>query len=300
MNGILNLHKPVGPTSFDMVRRVKQLTGVKRVGHGGTLDPRASGVLPVLLGQATRVSDFLLSASKAYRAVVLLGIATDTYDSEGKIVSEADPSGVTREQAIAALDRFRGLIPQTPPMYSALKHRGKRLYQLARAGVEVERKPRSVHVYDIQLTEWAPPRLTIEVECGRGTYIRSLAHDLGIKLGCGAHLEALTRLRVGPFSLAQALTTEELLDAVHGEYLPERIYAMDWVMLHLPALILSAEEEQAVRFGQALSYDGDASEAQGSGPVRAYGQAGDLIGLLQLDQDHGGWQPAKVFPATEA
>ncbi len=300
MNGILNLHKPVGPTSFDMVRRVKQLTGVKRVGHGGTLDPRASGVLPVLLGQATRVSDFLLSASKAYRAVVRLGIATDTYDSEGKIVSEADPSGVTREQAIAALDRFRGLIPQTPPMYSALKHRGKRLYQLARAGVEVERKPRSVHVYDIRLTEWAPPRLTIEVECGRGTYIRSLAHDLGIALGCGAHLEALTRLRVGPFSLVQALTTEELLDAVHGEYLPERIYAMDWVMLHLPAAILSAEEEQAVRFGQALSYDGDASEAQGSLPVRAYGQAGDLIGLLQLDQDHGGLHPVTVFPAPEA
>ena len=138
MNGILNLHKPVGPTSFDMVRRVKQLTGVKRVGHGGTLDPRASGVLPVLLGQATRVSDFLLSASKAYRAVVLLGIATDTYDSEGKIVSEADPSGVTREQAIAALARLRGLLPQTPPMDRAATHRGRPLDQLARAGAAGE------------------------------------------------------------------------------------------------------------------------------------------------------------------
>ncbi len=299
MNGILNLHKPAGPTSFDLVRLVKRLTGLRRVGHGGTLDPAATGVLPVLLGQATRVSDYLLLATKTYRAVVRLGVATDTYDAEGSPVSEADPSGVTREQAAEALESFHGLISQTPPMYSAIKHQGQPLYKLARAGVEVERRPRHVHVYSIKLTEWAPPRLTIEVDCGRGTYIRSLAHDLGVALGCGAHLETLARLRVGPFLLADALSVEELFDAAHGGHWPELAYAMDWVLLDMPAAILSPEEEQAVRFGQALQPANGVAPAIGTGLIRAYGQDGDLVGLLRPDQGQGVWRPEKVFPASD-
>ncbi len=295
MNGILSLHKPAGPTSFDMVRLVRRLTGLRRVGHGGTLDPAASGVLPVLLGQATRVSEYLHSATKTYRARVRLGIATDTYDAEGQVVATADPSGVALGQAREALECLRGQTWQTPPMHSALKRQGRPLYRLARAGIEVDREPRRVRIDAITLLAWEPPSLTIEVVCGRGTYIRSLAHDLGQALGCGAHLGSLVRTRVGPFTIEDALTVEALFDAVHGGALPERLYALDWAMLHLPAAVLAPAETRALRHGQTLAADPSSPALAAGTPCRAYGFDGALVGLMTLDASEGRWRPAKVF-----
>ena len=172
MDGILNVNKPPGMTSFDVVSIIKRLTREKRVGHAGTLDPMASGVLPVCLGRGTRVVEFLMDAHKVYRAQIELGMATDTYDAAGKVTRREDPSSIGRSRLEAALDSFRGRIRQIPPMYSALKHQGQRLYQLARAGVTVSRKSRRAVVYRLELIAFEPPLVTLEVECGKGTYIR--------------------------------------------------------------------------------------------------------------------------------
>ena len=192
VSGILNLNKPIGCTSFDMVKRIRRLSGEKKVGHGGTLDPLASGVLPICLGRATRVSEFLADSSKTYRAVVTFGAATDTYDAEGKVTEEKDASHLTREIVEESLGPFRGIIMQEPPMYSALKHEGKRLYELAREGITVDRPKRETAVHKLEIISWDPPHATIYVDCGRGTYVRSLAHDIGQDLEVGAHLTELS------------------------------------------------------------------------------------------------------------
>ena len=213
MNGVLVVDKPGGITSFDVVARVRRALGERRVGHTGTLDPMATGVLPVCVGEATKLVPFLMGGDKVYEAEALLGVTTDTLDATGTVVATADAAGVTRAAVAAALPRFVGTILQRPPMHSALRVDGRRLYELARKGVEVERAPRPVRVDAIELVTWAPPRLGLRVRCGKGTYIRSLVADLGAALGPGAHLTALRRTRVGPFSLAQAV----MLDTIGPE-----------------------------------------------------------------------------------
>ena len=296
MNGVLSLNKPSGPSSYDLVRLVKRLTKERRVGHGGTLDPSASGVLPILVGQATRLSEYLLSATKAYRAEVCLGVSTDTYDAEGKMVSEADPSGIDREQVQAALAQFRGVIRQRPPMYSALKREGKRLYELAREGIEVEREAREIEVYRIDLTEWRHPQVILDVECSRGTYVRSLAHDLGEALGCGAHLAGLVRTRAGPLCIEDALSVEVLFEATYGGYLHERLEAMDVLVTHLPAAILGEDDVQAVRQGQAIPCNNGPVAEQIGDPCRAFDPQGDLVAMLSPGATGSTWRPRKVFP----
>jgi tRNA pseudouridine55 synthase len=217
MDGILNINKPWGKTSFSIVSLVRRLSGERRVGHAGTLDPAATGVLPVCLGQGTRVVEYLVASPKAYRAEIELGVATDTHDATGTIVSRGDPSKVTKKKLLSALESFRGLIEQTPPMYSAVKHEGKPLYELARSGIQVPRKSRKRWVYRLELLDWHSPVATIEVECGKGTYIRSLADDLGQLLGCGASLKSLTRLRCGIFTIEEAITIARLEEGFrHG------------------------------------------------------------------------------------
>ena len=198
VNGVLNMYKPAGQTSMDMVRMVKRLTGHKKVGHGGTLDPIASGVLPICLGQATRLMDPLVDGVKRYYTRVRLGETTDTYDSDGTVTERADASAITREDVEAALEAFRGVIQQVPPMYSALKQGGERLYDLARAGFEVKREPREVIVHNLTLEAWEPPDVVLDIVCGRGVYVRSLGHDLGAALGCGGHIVELERRERGP------------------------------------------------------------------------------------------------------
>ena len=242
MDGILNIDKPWGKTSFDIVALVRRLTGERHVGHAGTLDPAATGVLPVCLGQGTRVTQFLADAAKSYRAQVELGVTTDTYDACGKVIDRRDPSRVSRELLASVLTSFTGEIRQTPPMYSAVKHNGRRLYHWARLGVDIDRRSRPARIYSLQLTGWQPPVVTMEVVCGKGTYIRSLAHDLGQALGCGAMLKSLIRLRCGPFDVSDAVSIAQLEDAARGGYWQHLAYPIDTVLLHWAAIVVDDKE----------------------------------------------------------
>lgn len=304
ISGFVNLNKPVGASSFTFVSRLRRLTGVRRIGHGGTLDPAASGVLPLCLGQATRMSDFLLTASKRYHARVRLGLTTDTYDADGRVVQERDPSAVTFERVRDAVGGFIGLIQQVPPMYSALKREGQPLYKLARAGVEVDREPRQVEVYRAEVAAWDPPFFDLDVECGRGTYIRSLAHDLGERLGCGASLQALARTRVGPFRIEEAVSIEDLAVAAQGGYWEAYLDSPDCVALHLPAAILDAPSSRAIQEGKLLEGDrppGASTQPGEEKPLcRAYGPDGEFVALLAYDPGRNGWQPHKVFLRSTA
>ena len=294
INGILNTLKPAGQTSFEMVTLVRRLSGQRRVGHAGTLDRNATGVLPICLGQGTRVVEFLVQGEKTYRAQIELGLATDTYDASGRVTRRSDPSTVTREQLEQALTSFRGVIEQTPPMYSAVKHQGKPLYLLARAGVEIPRKPRKVHIFSLEVLEWQPPIFTVEVECSKGTYIRCLAHDLGQKLGCGAHLKSLVRLRSGFFDIRDGLTVSQLEDAFRYGYWHKLIYSIDQVLLHMMATIVDVESERAIRNGRALAL-GDRKDIDQPEWCRAYSTDGRIIALLQFQPQKAQWQPAVVF-----
>ncbi len=306
MDGILNINKPPHKTSFSIVSRIKQLTGERRVGHAGTLDPAATGVLPVCLGQGTRVVEFLQNTSKIYQAEILLGVATDTYDATGSITQKGDYSNITQEQLEAELNTFIGSVSQIPPMYSAVKHHGQRLYELARAGITVERKSRLTQIYRVELLEWQPPVASIIVECGKGTYIRSLAHDLGQSLGCGAHLKSLVRLKYGPFHISSAISLSQFEDAVRHGYWQHFVHPLDTVLLHWAAVIVSDEASQAVRNGQPLILSNGCPETDRSGSAsadslcRAYSRNGCFLGVLRYNPSKGHWQPEKIFARSPA
>ncbi|HET9452179.1 MAG TPA: tRNA pseudouridine(55) synthase TruB, partial [Aggregicoccus sp.] len=210
MDGVLVIDKPRGPTSFDVVRQVRSFLRIKKVGHTGTLDPMATGVLPLCLGEATKIAGHILEGDKAYEATVRLGAETDTQDAEGKVVREAPVPPLSLELLEPALARFRGSFEQLPPMYSAVKVDGKRLYALARAGEEVERAARRVTVHELTLRDFSASELKLSVRCSKGFFVRTLAFDLGRALGCGAHLTALRRTASGPFTLAHALPLAQL------------------------------------------------------------------------------------------
>jgi tRNA pseudouridine55 synthase len=280
---------------------VKRLVGERHVGHAGTLDPAATGVLPVCLGQATRIVEFLLEATKVYRAQLELGVATDTYDATGNVTYRGDSSGISQEQLESALIAFRGLIWQIPPMYSAVKHCGKPLYQLARAGIEVERRSRLAKIYRLEVVEWQPPLATVEVECGKGTYIRSLAHDLGQALGCGANLKSLVRLRCGAFDINDAVSIPQLEDAFRCGYWQHLVYPIDVVLSHWSAMVVNAVTAQTIRDGHPLVLE-DGTPGRHSfltstfnDYCRVYTTDGCLLGVLRFNPEKRHWQPEKVF-----
>lgn len=298
VSGFLNLNKPTGPSSFHMVSVVRRLTGIRRVGHGGTLDPLANGVLVLCLNQATRMTEHLMDERKEYRARVRLGIETDTYDAEGAVVAERDASGVSLRAVEDLLPQFTGSIFQVPPMYSALKHEGRPLYALAREGVEIDREAREVAIHQIAMSAWEPPSFSLTLECSRGTYIRSLAHDLGALLGCGAHLAELTRTRVGPFTLEGATTSDELASAAAKGWWEALLYPIDTPVLRMPAAVLDEDAGRAVQNGRACPMDvpkGPSNGPKADSLCRAYGPGGDLLALLAYDAGLRGWKPAKVF-----
>jgi len=291
IDGILNIDKPLGLTSFQVVARVKRLTGIRRVGHGGALDPLATGVLPVCLGQGTRVAEFLMLAPKTYRAQIELGITTDTYDAAGKVLQRINPSEVSRQRLEQILAQFQGWLEQTPPMYSALRHQGKRLYQLARAGLEVARQPRRVHISRLELVDFQLPLFIIEVDCSKGTYIRSLAHDLGQALGCGAYLKNLVRLRCGTFDLRDAISLASFEELVRrGEWM-NLVHPMDIVLSPLKAVVVDKSGQQDIVQGRTLSLEISSDEEL----CRAYSQDGRFLALLRLQKESGLWHPDKVF-----
>lgn len=293
IDGILNLDKPRGKTSFEMVALVRRLSGERRVGHAGTLDPEATGVLPICLGQATRLIEFLAEKSKLYQAEIEFGLATDTYDATGKVVKIGDASSLTREQVEQAVASFSGFIEQKPPKYSAIKYRGVPLYRWTRHGVEVPQKPRLVELSRLDIVNWQLPTITLEVECSKGTYIRSLAHDLGDRLGCGAHLKNLRRLRCGPFHISDAISVSKLEEAFSQGNWFSLMQPMDVAVLHLPAVTLDAEAEKAVLSGRSLSLN-LSGEADGE-LRRAYSSDGSFIAILRFDGQRAYWKPEKVF-----
>lgn len=285
--GFLNIAKPLGWTSHDVVGRVRHILKTKRVGHAGTLDPLADGVLVVCVGSATRLSDYVMHTTKQYRAVVHLGITTDTYDSEGTPQRIFDASHITRQDVEAALIGFRGEIFQVPPMYSAIKQGGRKLYELARLGETVERAARRITITSLTITAWSAPQFTIDVVCSAGTYIRSLAYDLGETLGVGAHLAGLTRTASGNFMIENAVSLETLSSAEHPEnyLIPESI-----ALSFLPAVSLDAAAAMDISQGRV----GPAAQNSEQGSLaRAYTPEGRFLALLQARD--GVWHPYKVF-----
>jgi tRNA pseudouridine55 synthase len=299
MDGILNVNKPSGLTSFAVVAGVKRITGELHTGHAGTLDPIATGVLPICLGQATRVVEYLSDQSKTYRAEIELGVVTDSYDSTGKVLRTGDVSAITRELIQQKLEKFKGTIQQTPPMYSALKHKGQPLYKLARQGIEIERKSRAVRIFSLEIIEWISPLLTLEVTCSKGTYIRSLAYDLGEELGCGANMKNLVRLKVGPFSIEEAATLPQIEDAVKSGVIESLLYPTDYVLTQFPAVLVNREQQCALSHGSTItaSHDGlDNSPVPENGILaRAYGEDGSFLGLLRFNAEWSLWQPEKIL-----
>src|SRR5437867_3727843 len=245
-SGVLNVDKPAGPTSHDVVARVRRLTGTRRVGHAGTLDPAATGVLVVLVGVATRLAEYLTELPKRYEAVIRFGLRTDTQDTTGTVLSEADASALTEADVEAALAPFRGEILQTPPMVSAVKVEGKRLYELARRGETVERAARPVTIHELRLEEFHPGREAwgrLVVGCSSGTYVRTLCADLGEALGCGAAMAALRRTAIGPFDLSGAVSLEELEQAVANGRLKDHLLPPAAAVAHLPAVMVNAADQ---------------------------------------------------------
>jgi tRNA pseudouridine55 synthase len=297
MDGLLNINKPRGKTSFSVVALVKHLSREKRVGHAGTLDPEASGVLPVCLGKGTRVVEFLMDTSKTYHAWVELGITTDTYDSSGKVVARGDFSGVTRKNLEVALEAFRGVIDQVPPMYSALKHHGTPLYQLARSGIEIERKGRPATIFRLELLDWLPPAFELEIECSKGTYIRSLAHDLGHALGCGACLQSLVRTRCGVFDIKDSISLSSLEEAFRYGYWQQYVYPVDTALQRYQAVVVDETTEKVISSGGIVTLQEsagfDKNNCSGS-LCRAYSLDGRLLAVLQHVQGNT-WHSRKVF-----
>jgi tRNA pseudouridine55 synthase len=298
IDGLVIIDKPGGWTSHDVVARMRRLTGVRRIGHAGTLDPLATGVLPLGIGRGTRVLEYVSDAEKEYVATVRLGVTTDTYDADGRIVATGDWSGIGETEVRESLAGFMGEIEQRPPIFSAIKHRGVPLHRLARAGRDVDVPVRTVTIFAIDVVAFDLPDVVIRVRCSKGTYIRSLAHDLGQELGCGAHLRALRRTATGGFTLAQALTLEHWEQALSDGDWPAHVLPLDAALTGQPALILG---EQSA----ALLHDGVAPVAPDAGLppgalARAYGRDGVLLATLRRRQQESGWRAEKVFVERSA
>ena len=259
MDAVLVIDKPIGPTSFDVVRKVRRAAGLRRVGHGGTLDPAASGVLPVRLGEATKLAQFLLDADKEYTFAVCFGVETDTDDAAGAVTAQRDATAVGEAEVRRAIEPFRGPIAQVPPNYSALKRAGRPLYDYARAGEAVEAAPRTVTVHDLELTSFAgPSAAAFTMRCSKGTYVRALARDLGRALGVGAHVTALRRTRSGPFSLAEALPLDDVLalladPAADQATLP--LVDLRAALRHLEQRVVSETVARDVRMGRKIGLE---------------------------------------------
>lgn len=283
ISGILILDKPAGVSSNGALQKVRWLLNSDKGGHTGSLDPLATGVLPLCFGEATKFSRYLLDADKAYEAEVRLGQTTNTGDAEGEVL-ETRPVNISLEQAEAVLPQFRGDIMQVPPMYSALKQDGQPLYKLARAGEVVERKARSIHIAALELLSLEGDLLRLRVSCSKGTYIRTLAEDIGRELGCGAHVAGLRRIAAGPFDLSRAVTLDELIalhDEQGSEALDRYLLPCDAGMLDWPQVTLTEHTTYYWQNGQPVRAPG----APVSGMVRVYSHQQEFIGVAEIDED---------------
>lgn len=293
MDGFLNLNKPEGITSFSAVASVKKMTGEKKVGHGGTLDPVAIGILPILLGKATRMAEYLHLFPKTYKAEIELGITTDTFDKEGKILAQTDAGHVTKEKLETTLNLFKGIVDQQVPSYSAAKFQGHPLHSLARKGYPISSKRRKVDIFDIGLLEWQWPFFITRVNCGKGTYLRALAHELGQALGCGAVLKNLERESYGPFNLKEAISLDFLKNISSSGQLASHLYPLDFLFKGFSRVILSLDQERRLFQGQSLELDSKKFENIIDGYLPAYNTKGQFLGVLKQEGDLWRWH--KVF-----
>lgn len=296
INGILNVYKEAGFTSHDVVAKLRGICRQKKIGHTGTLDPEAVGVLPVCLGSGTKLCDMLTDKSKEYEAVLLLGQVTDTQDVTGTVLEEHEVT-VDEEQAVEAIRSFVGAYEQIPPMYSALKVNGKRLYELARAGKEVERKGRPVEIHNIEILSVSLPEITFRVACSKGTYIRTLCHDIGQKLGCGGTMKSLKRTRVGIFTIDGVLKLSQLEELAAQGRLEEKVIPVEAMFTELPALTVKDAFARLIENGNAF-YPGQAEESvrtPDGGQVRVYDRKGRFYGIYAFSEEKERYQPVKMF-----
>jgi len=282
MNGVVIIDKPCGKTSFDMVSFVRRLFGTKKVGHTGTLDPEATGVLPVCIGKATKACELLTSQNKSYRAQLMLGMTTDTLDIEGEVLTE-QPVNVTKEQLEGVIGQFIGEIEQIPPMYSAIKVDGKKLYELARAGKEIERKKRKITIYDIKIieTDLENDLVTIDVDCSKGTYIRTLCEDIGMRLGCGAFMTKLTRTKSGRFDLESSFTPSELEKLKEKNELRKCLIPLDELFLDYPKIVVNERQRGFLINGVRVRYKGLLEGAS----YRVYDETGEFLSISKCEDE---------------
>lgn len=253
LSGVLVVNKPSGVTSHDVIQRLRHILHTRRIGHTGTLDPGASGVLLACVGKATKVVQLLTEYDKEYEAVIKLGVTTDTYDGEGEITGKKEDFEIGPHQIRRVVDSFKGEIWQIPPLYSAIKYKGKKLYQYARAKKKVEVKKREVEIKDIEVLDVDIPYVKLRIRCSKGTYIRSLANDLGEKLGCGAYLFSLRRTRVGPFKLQEALGLEKISNVEDEDKIQDLLIPIEKVLAHLPSVVVKESFAEKVRHGVSLT-----------------------------------------------
>ena len=291
IHGIVLLDKPVGISSNRALQRVRGIFQARKAGHTGSLDPFATGMLPICLGEASKTAAFMLEAGKQYRATALLGVATSTGDVEGEVIQTCPIPDITPEGLSQSLQQFVGDIEQVPPMYSALKHEGKPLYEYARAGIEIERPARSVTIHDLELVEWQSPRLTFDVHCSKGTYIRTLAEDIATALGCCAHLVELRRTVVEPFDNFPMVTLEQLQEAKDSGGLPGVLLPIDVGLASWPRVDLDLIQLGQFKHGQHFPLPNDDSNI---GKARVYGPEGGVLGLAEVSAE-GILQPSRVF-----
>ncbi len=255
-SGVILIDKPYGITSFQAVNRVRKKTGIKKAGHTGTLDPMATGLLTVCLGRATKMARFLTDARKTYTGTITLGVETDTYDAEGDVLRECPvPAALNIMEIQEAAFRLTGPLQQSPPAFSAAKHRGTPLYKLARKGIVVQKEPRQVEVYDFTVASYDAPVLSFTIECSKGTYIRSIAHDLGRLLGTGAHLSSLRRTRNGRLSVEHAVTLDDFLETGDGQEIERWLLPVEFVLSHIPAIIVRPDEAVFIQHGRGMLVD---------------------------------------------
>lgn len=291
IHGIVLLDKPAGISSNRALQKVRGIFQARKAGHTGSLDPFATGMLPICLGEASKTAAFMLEAGKRYRATALLGVATSTGDVEGEVIQTCPLPEIAPDGLSQCLQQFVGNIEQVPPMYSALKHEGKPLYEYARAGIEIDRPARSVTIHDLELVDWQSPRLTFDVHCSKGTYIRTLAEDIAAALGCCAHLVELRRTVVEPFDHFTMVTLEKLQEAKDTGGLKDELLPIDAGLAAWPRVDLDVIQSGKFSHGQHFTVRGYDSDI---GQVRVYDPEGSVVGLAEVSEE-GILQPSRVF-----
>ena len=294
INGIINIDKPSGITSMDVVRKIRSASGIKKVGHGGTLDPLATGVIPVAIGKATRLLEYFLMSNKSYIARIHFGGTTDTFDSEGEIISTNVDPPLDINVIEKTMNSFRGEIEQTPPPFSAIKKNGRRLYELARRGLDTYIEPRNVTVNEIKIINYEPPILDLFIRCGKGFYVRSLANDLGKILGCGGYLNDLKRTSLGNFEISKSILLAKAMSAIENGDTSKIIQPIETCVGNFKRVNLSPEETTNIKNGQKIPYTLDSSIKKGY-LASAFSPKGDLAAIIMFEDKAREWKPVKVF-----